>query len=31
MLIEIASDTTLEEVKKATGAEYKISPNLKTF
>ncbi len=30
-LIEIASDTTLEEVKKNTGARYTVSPNLKKF
>lgn len=30
-LIEIANDTTLDEVQKATGGEYKISPNLKNF
>jgi len=27
--MEIAKDTTLEEVKKFTGANYKVSPNLK--
>jgi acyl CoA:acetate/3-ketoacid CoA transferase beta subunit len=31
MLVEIAQDTTLEEVKKATGAEFIVSPTLKTF
>jgi acyl CoA:acetate/3-ketoacid CoA transferase beta subunit len=31
LLIEIASNTTLEEVKKNTGARFNVSPNLKTF
>lgn len=31
MLIEIAKDTTLDEVKKATGCSFQVSPNLKNF
>ncbi len=31
MLIEIAKDTTLDEVKKATGSNFKISPNLRDY
>jgi 3-oxoacid CoA-transferase B subunit len=31
MLIEIAPDTTLEKVKKDTGCEFLVSPNLKHF
>lgn len=31
LLTEIANDTTLDEVKKATGASFQVSPNLKTF
>jgi acyl CoA:acetate/3-ketoacid CoA transferase beta subunit len=30
-LTEIAEDTTLEEVKANTGANYIVCPNLKTF
>ena len=31
MLIEIAKDTDLEEVKKATGSNFKISPQLRDY
>lgn len=31
MLVEISKDTTLEEVKKATGCDFKISPNLRDY
>ena len=31
LLTEISSDTTLEEVKKNTGAHFSVSPNLKNF
>ena len=31
MLIEIAPDTTVDEVKKNTGCEFIVSPNLKSF
>ena len=31
LLTEIASNTTLEEVIKATGAKFNVSPNLKSF
>ena len=31
LLTEIASNTTLEEVKKATSANFIVSPNLKSF
>ena len=31
LLTEISSDTTLEEVKKNTGAHFNVSPNLKNF
>jgi acyl CoA:acetate/3-ketoacid CoA transferase beta subunit len=31
ILEEIASNTTLDEVKQATGAKYIVSPNLKSF
>ena len=31
MLVEIAGDTTVDEVKKATGCDFKVSPNLKNF
>jgi acyl CoA:acetate/3-ketoacid CoA transferase beta subunit len=30
-LLEISKDTTIEKVKKETGCEFKISPNLKNF
>lgn len=29
VLVEIAKDTTLEELKKFTTAKFKVSPNLK--
>ena len=31
MLEEIAPDTNLDEVKKNTGCDFKVSPNLKNF
>jgi acyl CoA:acetate/3-ketoacid CoA transferase beta subunit len=31
LLLEIAKDTTVDEVKKATGASFQVSPNLKNF
>ena len=30
-LLEIAEETTLEEVKKKTDAEFEVAENLKTF
>jgi 3-oxoacid CoA-transferase B subunit len=30
-LIEIAKDTNLDEVKKATGSEFIVSPNLRDY
>ena len=29
MLIEIAKDSSLDEVRKSTGAEFKVDPNLR--
>ena len=31
ILVEIANDTNLEEVKKATGAHFIVSPNLRDY